>query len=246
MTKRDELRERDKLLKRELRKAVPSLSMLLQRLKQKNLLPAILFIFSRAGCDEAATMVCQQMKGAQDPNRLSEDGVSDEEQVQNNGGRNKRPTRKRSQRFQERLVNDSEGRSFRKGSNYLDDDMLASVFEDSIRGAAVEFDDGSPLSPKNWDFYGVTGLLSYDEVKQVANRVSEFNAANNEIAFDDGTIEEFLFGVGSHHAGMLAAHKAFVEKLFRDQLMKVVFATETLAAGINMPARTTCICAMAG
>ena len=245
MTKRDELRERDKLLKRELRKAVPSLSMLLQRLKQKNLLPAILFIFSRAGCDEAATMVCQQMKGAQDPNRLSEDGVSDEEQVQNNGGRNKRPTRKRSQRFQERLVNDSEGRSFRKGSNYLDDDMLASVFEDSIRGAAVEFDDGSPLSPKNWDFYGVTGLLSYDEVKQVANRVSEFNAANNEIAFDDGTIEEFLFGVGSHHAGMLAAHKAFVEKLFRDQLMKVVFATETLAAGINMPARTTCICAMA-
>ena len=41
------------------------------------------------------------------------------------------------------------------------------------------------------------------------------------------------------------AHKTFVEMLFRDQLMKVVFATETLAAGINMPARTTVISTMA-
>ncbi len=46
-------------------------------------------------------------------------------------------------------------------------------------------------------------------------------------------------------AGQLPAHKAFVETLFRAQLMKIVFATETLAAGINMPARTTVICSMA-
>jgi hypothetical protein len=44
---------------------------------------------------------------------------------------------------------------------------------------------------------------------------------------------------------MLPAHKSLVEGLYREQLMKVVFATETLAAGINMPARTTVICAMA-
>ena len=247
MSARDEVRERDRLLKRELRKAVPSLAILLQRLKQKKLLPAILFIFSRAGCDEAATTVCQQMKGARDTNLNLDDDLETEysEKAQSTGGRSRRPTRKRSERFQERLVNDAQGRTFRRSSNYVDDDTLSSVFDDTFRGIDVEFDDSSPLSSKNWEFYGIAGLLSLDEVKQVANRVSAFNEANIEIAFDEATIEEFLFGVGSHHAGMLAAHKAFVEKLYRDQLMKVVFATETLAAGINMPARTTCICAMA-
>ena len=37
---------------------------------------------------------------------------------------------------------------------------------------------------------------------------------------------------------MLPLEKALVESLFQDNLLRVVFATETLAAGINMPART--------
>jgi superfamily II RNA helicase len=40
---------------------------------------------------------------------------------------------------------------------------------------------------------------------------------------------------------MYAAWKGLVETLFQQGLIKVVFATETLAAGINMPARTTVI-----
>lgn len=45
-------------------------------------------------------------------------------------------------------------------------------------------------------------------------------------------------GVAAHHAGMLPAFKEIVEELFLRRLVKVVFATETLALGINMPART--------
>ncbi len=45
-------------------------------------------------------------------------------------------------------------------------------------------------------------------------------------------------GMASHHAGLLPAFKEVVEELFRRKLVKVVFATETLALGINMPART--------
>jgi ATP-dependent RNA helicase HelY len=45
-------------------------------------------------------------------------------------------------------------------------------------------------------------------------------------------------GVAAHHAGMLPAFKEVVEELFRLKLVKLVFATETLALGINMPART--------
>ena len=45
-------------------------------------------------------------------------------------------------------------------------------------------------------------------------------------------------GVASHHAGLLPAFKEVVEELFQRKLVKAVFATETLALGINMPART--------
>ncbi|BDV30525.1 DEAD/DEAH box helicase [Microbacterium terricola] len=45
-------------------------------------------------------------------------------------------------------------------------------------------------------------------------------------------------GIAAHHAGLLPAFKEVVEELFRRKLVKVVFATETLALGINMPART--------
>ena len=45
-------------------------------------------------------------------------------------------------------------------------------------------------------------------------------------------------GLAAHHAGMLPAFKEVVEELFTRGLVKAVFATETLALGINMPARS--------
>ena len=45
-------------------------------------------------------------------------------------------------------------------------------------------------------------------------------------------------GFAAHHAGMLPAFKHIVEDLFVQGLVRAVFATETLALGINMPART--------
>lgn len=45
-------------------------------------------------------------------------------------------------------------------------------------------------------------------------------------------------GIAAHHAGLLPAFKECVEELFQRGLIKAVFATETLALGINMPART--------
>ena len=45
-------------------------------------------------------------------------------------------------------------------------------------------------------------------------------------------------GIAAHHAGLLPSFKETVEELFQLGLVKCVFATETLALGINMPART--------
>lgn len=48
-------------------------------------------------------------------------------------------------------------------------------------------------------------------------------------------------GIASHHAGMVPPFKEAVEACFSEGLVPVVFATETLALGINMPARTVVI-----
>ena len=48
-------------------------------------------------------------------------------------------------------------------------------------------------------------------------------------------------GFAAHHAGMLPTFREIVEELFTDGLVRAVFATETLALGINMPARTVVI-----
>ena len=54
-------------------------------------------------------------------------------------------------------------------------------------------------------------------------------------------LEGLLSGFAAHHAGMLPVFKETVEELFEAGLVKVVFATETLSLGINMPAKTVVI-----
>ena len=54
----------------------------------------------------------------------------------------------------------------------------------------------------------------------------------------DTWLQQLERGVAAHHAGMVPAFKEAVEDLFAAGLVKVVFATDTLALGINMPARS--------
>ncbi len=83
-------------------------------------------------------------------------------------------------------------------------------------------------------------LVSKAEAAQLKIRIDEFLEKNPEAA-RAGQVEPLYKGIAAHHAGILPAWKALVEELFAQGLIKVVFATETLAAGINMPARTTVI-----
>lgn len=83
-------------------------------------------------------------------------------------------------------------------------------------------------------------LLSSEEQAELKKVVDGFTADNPNLKSHPHL--PYLFeGMSVHHAGMLPSWKAMVEKLFQKGLLKVVFATETLAAGINMPARTTVI-----
>ena len=83
-------------------------------------------------------------------------------------------------------------------------------------------------------------MVNPDEAYQLRVQIDEFLTRNPD-AGRSGQIAPLYRGIAAHHAGILPAWKALVEELFQQGLIKVVFATETLAAGINMPARTTVI-----
>ena len=83
-------------------------------------------------------------------------------------------------------------------------------------------------------------LVSREEQAQIKQFIDEYIAEYPHL-YNNKHLDYLMCGVASHHAGLLPAWKNLVEKLFQKGLIKVVFATETLAAGINMPARTTII-----
>lgn len=84
-------------------------------------------------------------------------------------------------------------------------------------------------------------LLNKEEAASIQRQLEAFALKCPEAVRDGYHAEALLRGVASHHAGVLPAWKELIEELFQQGLVKVVFATETLAAGINMPARTTVI-----
>lgn len=84
-------------------------------------------------------------------------------------------------------------------------------------------------------------LVSYSEANMISQKLDLYLKNNQEAIKDKSQCEALKRGIASHHAGLLPAWKELVEELFQQGLIKVVFATETLAAGINMPARTTVI-----
>jgi len=268
LSPKEERRKREQLLKREMSRDVPKLSFLVKRLEQKDILPAIFFIFSRAGCDAAAREVCNFMLKSsatrqafsKKRRRMRKDNniVLTKDKTYNFYNDNidddpfLSPTKN---------IRDINGRIFRD-MGALSDDQITELLENDDLEEDDDFTlyddddiydsntDGetilshNPFSDENLILFSNRGLLPLKSVREVAARIQAFNQENIELAFSKDVIIQFLLGVSSHHAGHLAAHRSFVESLFQSQLMKVVFATETLAAGINMPARTTVICSM--
>ncbi len=128
--------------------ATPNRADVVEVLAEEAMLPAIYFIFSRAGCDAAAT-------------RLADSGL--------------------------RLTDSEEREHIRE----IVDERTAHLSDTDL------------------------GVLGYDR-----------------------WIAGLEMGIGAHHAGLVPAFKETVEELFELGLLKVVFATETLALGINMPAKS--------
>ena len=87
-----------------------------------------------------------------------------------------------------------------------------------------------------------TRLTSPDERSEIEqlirNRFDDIATTDWATLKIDDWIDCATRGFGSHHAGLIPQLKEITELLFQKGLMKVVFATETLAVGVNMPAKS--------
>ena len=78
-----------------------------------------------------------------------------------------------------------------------------------------------------------------DEIRTVVEqRCADIADDDRRVLWYDDWLDGLERGVAAHHAGMLPTFKEVVEELFVRGLVRAVFATETLALGINMPARS--------
>ncbi|MBI2103223.1 DEAD/DEAH box helicase [Candidatus Woesearchaeota archaeon] len=72
--------------------------------------------------------------------------------------------------------------------------------------------------------------------KRLADAPADVNKLRSTIILKETLVQ----GIAFHHAGVLPVLKEIVEDLFGQGLIKVLYATETFAVGINMPAKTVC------
>ncbi|GIW21368.1 MAG: hypothetical protein KatS3mg068_0375 [Candidatus Sericytochromatia bacterium] len=88
-------------------------------------------------------------------------------------------------------------------------------------------------------------LTNHEEKNVIKSYIEKIVNDNPEIFHTSKSskniLKALIYGIATHHAGLIPIIKHTVEQLFQKNLIKVIFATETLAAGINMPARTTVI-----
>ena len=83
-------------------------------------------------------------------------------------------------------------------------------------------------------------LTTKEEKEEIKNIINKYQKDGKYLGVSLNT-DALERGFAIHNAGLLPTQKELVEELFQKKLVKVAIATETLSAGINMPARTTVI-----
>ena len=88
----------------------------------------------------------------------------------------------------------------------------------------------------------LTDQIERQRIREIADeRLDAMSTADLEILDYDQFMLQLDAGIAAHHAGMVPPFKEVVERCFAEGLIKVVFATETLAVGVNMPARSVVV-----
>ncbi|GAA6057212.1 hypothetical protein JCM3770_003263, partial [Rhodotorula araucariae] len=182
---------------------------LLADLNAQNQLPAILFNFSRDHCESLAKRISQDLERAEDK------------------------WRKSSSTFKDRLARAkaAEKAASKKAKAAESQTVNRKQEEEAARMGVVEdvqaFDPEAPSEEFTFVGKGISHI--------------EFKKDVDDLLFldmDPWIVNALRRGVGVHHSGMPRRYRVLVENLYRRGVLRVVISTQTLALGINAPART--------
>jgi len=126
--------------------------------------------------------------------------------------------------------------------NWVDDDLLPEHMEKMVTS-----DDATRRSPALLFCFNREGCwtaaemlkgkkcVAKEQQKMLSDRLDEYDWSQGA----GPKMKQLLIrGVGVHHAGVLPKYRRIVETLFQEKLLSICVCTETLAAGINLPARS--------
>lgn len=190
---------------------------LLTDLRSQGALPAILFNYDRVNCEDFAFRLLQDLTHA-------------EESFQSSNPEWKRKLAKFEQwkKATEKTEALNKNGSKAKSKGKRDDD---DVDDDHLRedpSSWATFDPDAPLPQFSFA----------DETKLTKSELNETIYSLRFKEINPKIIEALRRGIGIHHAGMNRKYRQTVEMLFRKGFLTVVFATGTLALGLNMPCKT--------
>ncbi len=115
----------------------------------------------------------------------------------------------------------------------VSDGGQALVFVNSRR-KAVDF--ATKLIETTYILSSVRGILEVDS-STCSEIISTLSARSEHRELNERLAKLAMRGIGFHHAGLASYQRTTIEDLFRRGCIKVLFATPTLAAGVNLPAR---------
>ncbi len=142
---------------------------------------------------------------------------------------------------QELQFNDGSSRTIPPGTKTPVLDVALDVLESGgqalifteTRRSAVEMGRKAALAVKP--------RLSKIEERSLATIAERIHSAGEKTRLSEALASQVALGAGFHHAGLTGSHRAIVETAFREGRIKILAATPTLAAGVNLPARTVII-----
>jgi hypothetical protein len=191
-------------------------------LHSQGALPALFFNYDRGRCEDLCRELLEQLQGseaewkAESPAWKSKIAKWEEWKIHQDGAKKKsiKVTKKKT-----------------AGNDNGDDTSRADQIRDSASVESSQFDRFDPERP-------LEEFNLADPKKVGPEEFSEYSKELKARSVPQWLIDALERGIGVHHAGMNRKYRNICEMLFRKGFLRVVFATGTLALGINMPCKT--------
>ncbi|KAL4939941.1 hypothetical protein BDV06DRAFT_213885 [Aspergillus oleicola] len=202
---------------------------LLCSLNDQDALPALLFNYDRAKCEEICDELVAKLTAAEghwkETSAVWKNKLAKFKEWQRSRENEAALEEKREKEKRERKGNKGKKRSDD------DDDKMSQVDLAGEMGENSLFESFNPDDP-------VSGFHFADERKLTTSEFEEYATDMRRRDVPERLIIALKRGIGVHHAGMNRKYRQACEVLFRKGYLRVVIATGTLALGINMPCKT--------